>query len=167
MGRLGVTRLATRSDLREVFGLTFLTETKSWAKEAHDHYRSRANSLAERTEAEETKRRPSILSRISNLRPILIQAGVLTEADREAFALLCRTFDEIERLDMVLASEGEYQTAKNGFKAPHPALHQRQKWIDTRRRLLAEFGLTPSARGSVTIAKPRLGIIPRRRKAGE
>ena len=85
--------------------------------------------------------------------PRLSDSGVLSESDRWALHTYCRTFDEVARLDGELAESGEYCTTDKGYICQHPAVNQRFKWLDLRRRYEAEFGLTPSSRSSVKVQR--------------
>lgn len=66
--------------------------------------------------------------------PVLSAAGLLTQGDRAAFAQLC----------------DDYATIRNG-------LGDRDKARDRYRRMLVEFGLTPSSRAriKITVEPPR------------
>jgi phage terminase small subunit len=69
----------------------------------------------------------------AELAPILSRTGLLTEGDRPALAMLCQTYDAYRR---------------------NPA---DTKILESYRRLLVEFGLTPSARSRLktTVEKPK------------
>ncbi len=101
--------------------------------------------------------------RWQELAPQLAAAGLLTQADLPALLLLCRCADEIANCDKHIREQGEYLPGRNGALGPHPAMLQRSRWIDTQHKLLIQFGLTPCARSSVTIAAPRATIQPRKR----
>jgi P27 family predicted phage terminase small subunit len=85
----------------------------------------------------------------------LSKTNVLTEADRRALHTYCRTFDEVARLDATLEKEGEYFTAESGYIGQHPAVNQRFKWLEIRRRYECEFGLTPSSRTSIRVTNAK------------
>ena len=79
----------------------------------------------------------------------LNQMGVLTEADRAAFAAYCQSYARWKEAQEHIDAEGAtYQTEK-GMIRPNP-------WVatsNTEQRLMlqaaAEFGLTPSARSRI------------------
>jgi phage terminase small subunit len=68
------------------------------------------------------------LSHWRELAPILLRAGLLTEGDRSALAMLCEEFGRMRR----------------ARSAP-----SRDKARERYRRWLAEFGLTPSSRSRI------------------
>ena len=87
-----------------------------------------------------------------------------------AFATYCRAHDEIAKCDAQLVdAEGkilEYFTAESGYVGQHPAVNQRFKWIDVKRRYEAEFGLTASSRNGLVGNKPKTGGIKTRKRTG-
>jgi len=96
--------------------------------------------------------------------PSLVATGVLTVGDVAALELYCRSFDEVARLDALLADAGEFIATKTGFVAPHPAVNQRFKWLDLQRRLASEFALTPASRTTVKVTPTTsTRIKPRKR----
>lgn len=97
--------------------------------------------------------------------PILVAAGVLHRGDIEAFAIYCTAHDEYAKCNQAIAKDGEYHTGPTGKISPHPALHQRLRWVEVMRRFQAEFGLTPSARANVRVEKKTEGKIQPRRRA--
>lgn len=111
---------------------------------------------------------PTILKRHGlavwrSLAPRLSELGVFTALDRLALETYCRAHDEIARLDAVLKRKGEYFTADSGYVGQHPAVNQRFKWLDVKRRYEVEFGLTPSSRNGVQAQKKPSGVPSRQR----
>jgi P27 family predicted phage terminase small subunit len=95
----------------------------------------------------------------------LVELGVLTEIDVSAFSMYCRCFDEIAWCDKILEEQGHFFTAQSGYIGQHPAVNQRFKWIDLKRRYEAEFGLTPSSRSGVLVNKPKASGVMKRERA--
>jgi P27 family predicted phage terminase small subunit len=91
--------------------------------------------------------------------------GVVSELDLLAFHTYCRAHDEIAECDDVIANEGTYYTTDKGTKCQHPAVNQRFKWLDLKRRYEAEFGMTPSSRSGVQSTKPPANAIPKRKRS--
>lgn len=97
--------------------------------------------------------------------PLLCDSGVLHCGDLEAFAMYCHAHDEYEKCNKTLAADGEYHTGPTGKISPHPALHQRLRWVEVMRRFQSEFGLTPSARNNVRVEKKAEAKVKPRRRA--
>lgn len=85
-------------------------------------------------------------------------ARTLTEADGDALAMLCLSFEEYRAADIIVRDEGEIcrteHTTKDGrtYKGgpyQHPAVGIRTNAWKKIVRLLREFGLTPSARSGM------------------
>jgi P27 family predicted phage terminase small subunit len=96
---------------------------------------------------------------------LLDALDVVTEIDLLAFHTYCRAHDEIAECDEVIKSEGTYYETDKGTKCQHPAVNQRFKWLDLKRRYEAEFGMTPSSRSSVATTKPTKNLVPKRKRA--
>lgn len=96
----------------------------------------------------------------------LLDLGVLSEIDVSAFGMYCRCDDEIAWCDKVLEEQGHFFTSETGYVGQHPAVNQRFKWIDLKRRYEAEFGMTPSSRSSVIVNKPKSGGVMKRQRTG-
>jgi P27 family predicted phage terminase small subunit len=86
--------------------------------------------------------------------PILERMRVLTEADGLALAMLCNAWsryrtasDRLDRYGDVYPVKGPDGELKMLRRSPYAALQMEH--ANTVRRLLAEFGLTPAARGRV------------------
>ncbi|MBC7164838.1 MAG: phage terminase small subunit P27 family [Roseovarius sp.] len=85
---------------------------------------------------------------------LLADMGVLSDGDMTALALLCETLGEWIEAGQTIARHGAtYEcTTEAGavmFRA-HPAVAQRNDAARRLQSLLAEFGLTPSARAKVS-----------------
>jgi P27 family predicted phage terminase small subunit len=89
------------------------------------------------------------------LAPMLARLGVLTETDMGALSAYCEAWatwkgatQQIRKWGMVLkAKEGELPVVSPYVKIAHNALMQM-------RGLLVEFGMTPSSRARIHVAKP-------------
>lgn len=97
--------------------------------------------------------------------PKLMEAGLLTPLDIAALTTYCRAHDEIAKCDEMVAEHGELIATKDSMKG-NPAVGWRFQWLEVKRRYEAEFGMTPSARSSIKVEKPKTqGIAVRRREA--
>lgn len=92
------------------------------------------------------------------LAPILTRMRVLTEADGFALAVLCEAWSRYRRATDMLAQYGDVYPVKNADgtlkmlrRSPYSSM-QMELALNVR-RMLAEFGLTPAARGRM-IALP-------------
>jgi P27 family predicted phage terminase small subunit len=107
---------------------------------------------------------PTAKSEWRRLAPKLLALGLLTENDRAAFAGYCQAYAELVDATRILDKEGRilpvFATSKalgtilDGNGRPiriggklHPMLKSQRDAFARVRVLLAEFGLTPSARG--------------------
>lgn len=84
-------------------------------------------------------------------RDMFIDSGVLTEMDKEAFYLLCETFDNVETCKKRIAKEGLTQESKRGGLAKNPVVMIRDQFIKEQMYYLARFGMTPSDRGGIQV----------------
>lgn len=97
--------------------------------------------------------------------PELMAAGLLTPLDLLQLADYCRAHDEIAKCDEMIAEHGELIATKDSMKA-NPAVGWRFQWLEVKRRIATEFGMTPSARSSIKVEKPKTqGIAVRKRNA--
>lgn len=94
----------------------------------------------------------------AQLEKILLNMRVLTEADGYALAILCEAWSRYRRATDMLAQYGDVYPVKNPDgtlkmlrRSPYSAM-QMELSLNVR-RMLAEFGLTPSSRGRL-IALP-------------
>lgn len=102
--------------------------------------------------------------------PLLNAEGLLTKLDSGALETYCRAHDEIAKCDAQLTNEAgesvEYFTAESGYVGQHPAVNQRFKWLDVKRRYEAEFGMTASSRSGLVGNKPKTGGVKARKRTG-
>lgn len=83
------------------------------------------------------------------LAPVLVDTGVLTRADLRGLQLLAETLASASELAEVVRVEGTTITGSSGATKAHPALTAIATARAQAHRLLADFGLTPRARGGV------------------
>jgi len=81
---------------------------------------------------------------------ILMDAGIYTDADRDALIILCNAWDRMLRADRkVEETGGEVLVGKNGGLYPNPWAATREKSQKTVRTEGARFGLAPADRQAV------------------
>ena len=84
--------------------------------------------------------------------PELETLGLLAEMDRAALAAYCQAYATWWKMEKDIAEEGETQfNVRSGLESARPQVAIRDKALDTMRRYLVEFGLTPSARSRVSV----------------
>lgn len=99
---------------------------------------------------------PSIAKSLwRELAPLLLNMGVLTEADRRALELVCTTYAEYRNADDDVRVNGiTYSTTSTTgdvvIKA-NPAVNMRADAAKRYLTLIKEFGLTPSSRAGVKV----------------
>jgi P27 family predicted phage terminase small subunit len=86
----------------------------------------------------------------NRLAPMLRSARLLTEADRDALALLCNSQATYDEAHEQISRFGLVVKAPSGFPVQSPYLAIRNKAQEQVLKLLCEFGITPSARSRVT-----------------
>lgn len=82
---------------------------------------------------------------------LLMQLGLYTECDRAALTMYCQAWGRWVKAEVALAKQGEILTSKKddesgGGSYQNPWRHEANKAQDQIKRMLAEFGLTPSSR---------------------
>ncbi len=85
---------------------------------------------------------------------ILVQMGLYTEVDRAALAMYCQAWGRWVVAERRLASEGEIIQSEQGGTYQNPWRHEANKAQEQMRRMLAEFGLTPSSRSRLSAPAP-------------
>lgn len=111
----------------------------------------------------EKLRCPSFLSKEGKrlwktLEPALRQLGILHQVDRTSLILLCTCWSDYrEAQASVTALNGKtVYTLSNGTKGQEPAFKIRDEAFVRLRKLTADFGCVPSARGGITLpTKPK------------
>lgn len=76
----------------------------------------------------------------------LVRCGILTIADRDAFASYCVLHDRHVRAEFMIARDGELTRTPNGHAQPSPWITISRDALTLKVRYMAELGLTPSAR---------------------
>lgn len=94
---------------------------------------------------------PKVAAEIwDELAPRLLSAGLLTDIDGVAFALLCRDIADIERFESQLTELDEFvEKTPNGFKVQSAWVNIRNKWHNDILALCKEFGMTPASRSTL------------------
>lgn len=86
----------------------------------------------------------------SRLAPQLQRWG-LAVTDRAAFAMLCQEWARYVACQKVLDEHGSTYTTPTGFLKPRPEARLASSHLDAVRKLCAEFGLTLSSRGRISL----------------
>lgn len=76
----------------------------------------------------------------------LAEIGLLSEIDRAALAAYCQSWGRWVDAEHELAKHGTLVKSPNGYPMPSPYLSIANKAMRQMHSLLAEFGMTPSAR---------------------
>jgi P27 family predicted phage terminase small subunit len=80
----------------------------------------------------------------------LERVGVLTQMDAQALALYCEAFSNWRTATDALAKSGMVVRAPSGYPMPNPYLAIQHRASEQLRKLLIEFGMTPSSRSKVS-----------------
>jgi P27 family predicted phage terminase small subunit len=83
--------------------------------------------------------------------PELDRLGLLTVVDRAALAGYCQSYSRWVQAERVLKREGMTFATLTGYIQQRPEVAIAQKYLQLVKAFCAEFGLTPSARGRMTI----------------
>lgn len=85
--------------------------------------------------------------------------GIASPDDRHALAMLASRLEEIELMTAVIEDGGRTYTSESESGAKmiraRPEVGMRNEAMRHAQSLLAEFGLTPSARSKVSVGKPK------------
>lgn len=84
----------------------------------------------------------------------LLEAGLYTEVDRTALAMYCQAFGRWIEAEKQVDERGPICTSDNGNLYQNPWVAIANKRWDQVRKVMAEFGMTPSSRTRVTVAMP-------------
>lgn len=84
--------------------------------------------------------------------PQLESAGVLTSMDATALAMYCEAFARWQNANEVVAKTGLVVPGQKGTLTQNPAIHIANVAFDQMRKMLIEFGMTPSSRSRVSKA---------------
>lgn len=83
--------------------------------------------------------------------PQLEKMGVLAKIDRGALALYCDAWSQFLAVRVMLQSEGMTYSLANGYVQQRPEVSVYHKLQAILKSWTHEFGLTPSARGRMTV----------------
>ena len=90
----------------------------------------------------------------NNLAPSLLELGLLTDIDTQAFAVYCQSYAELIEAEAELLKGGKTQTTKDGFQRKSPWLGVRDEAHKRMMQIGGQFGLTPSSRTRIEV-KPK------------
>ena len=82
---------------------------------------------------------------------ILIDLGLYTEIDKAALAIYCQTRGRWVIAEGKCDEQGEILTTDKGYNYQNPWRHEANKAQDLMRRMMVEFGMTPSARSRINM----------------
>ena len=85
--------------------------------------------------------------------PQLYTMGLLTKIDRSALAMYCDMWSQLLAARKVVKEQGFSYVTESGFVQKRPEVSIYQQAMQTLRGWCHEFGLTPSARGRMTVEK--------------
>jgi len=85
------------------------------------------------------------------LAPEIEELGLLTGADRAAFAGYCSAYASWVAAEGFLAAHGATVTAQSGYLMPHPMVAVARHERAAMHRLGQEFGLTPFSRSRIDV----------------
>lgn len=83
----------------------------------------------------------------------LVAVGLMTDLDVDALAAYCEVFTRWIDANEKIRRHGAVVKSRNGFPTISPFVHVADKAFVQMRALLTEFGMTPSSRTGVTVAK--------------
>lgn len=91
------------------------------------------------------------------LAPKLVRMGLLTEVDGESFTSLCQAYGAWVQCQIEINEGGiDMKVGKGEYRQVKPIVSESHKYFSEVKALLAEFGLTPSARARLSV-KPDAG----------
>lgn len=82
---------------------------------------------------------------------VLIDLGLYTDLDYAALAMYCQAYGRWVRMERELADEDLVLVGSEGGMYQNPKLHVANKAWEQMRKILSEFGLTPSSRSRMQI----------------
>ena len=84
---------------------------------------------------------------------LLLDTGLYTEFDYMALAMLCQVWCRWKQMEQKVMAAGEVLVSKEtGNLYQNPYLHVANRAWEQMRKMLAEFGLTPSSRSRIRVA---------------
>ena len=81
----------------------------------------------------------------------LERIGVLTSVDMAALAGYCQAYSRWKEAESVLTDKGMVFETEKGYLVPRPEVTIAKTYLGFVKSFCAEFGLTPSARGRMTL----------------
>jgi P27 family predicted phage terminase small subunit len=90
----------------------------------------------------------------NRLAPYLLRVGMMTEADRGAFAGYCQAFGRWIDAERMLKIEGEILTSDKNNLVQNPRLWVANRALEQMYKFMSEFGLSPSSRSRLKINPP-------------
>ena len=85
--------------------------------------------------------------------PMLVRLGIMTEIDGVGFIALCLEWNTYIQAKKVVKEKGAVWESKSGYRQSVPEVKIANEALNKVKALLAEFGMTPSARARLSIAK--------------
>lgn len=82
---------------------------------------------------------------------VLMDLGLYTEVDRAALAMYCQAWGRWVEAERELVKQGAVLTSDKGNLYQNPWLHVANKAWEQMRKVLAEFGLSPSSRSRLML----------------
>lgn len=82
---------------------------------------------------------------------VLMDLGLYTEVDRAALAMYCQAWGRWVKAERELVKKGAVLISDKGNLYQNPWLHVANKAWEQMRKVLAEFGLTPSSRSRLML----------------
>lgn len=90
----------------------------------------------------------------TRLAPILREAGVLTDADRDALADLCLCLVRLEQAEELVERDGLVVSDGKGGLKKHPAVNAAKEYRAHLQAWAKRFGLDPYSRGALDVKPP-------------
>ena len=84
---------------------------------------------------------------------VLLGLGLYTEIDRTALSMYCQAFGRWRVAEEQLEVDGPILQSDNGNYYQNPWLHTANQAWEQMRKMLSEFGLTPSSRSRLEVAE--------------
>lgn len=109
--------------------------------------------------SEELLKPPAYLSKYAKkewkrIAPLLLKNGLLTEADVSALAAYCQAYHKWIESEKLIRTYGYTDVTDKGNVIQRPEVGIANKSMDEMLKFGREFGLTPSSRTNLHIAKP-------------
>lgn len=90
----------------------------------------------------------------NRLAPYLLRMGMITEADRGAFAGYCQAFGRWIEAERYLRIEGEILRSDKNNLVQNPRLWVANRALEQMYKFMGEFGLSPSSRTRLKVSPP-------------